>query len=199
MNIWDIILDYLKVMLNSWPLIILIIFLTYRKQISNLLARIYKGRLYGVTFEATPIVQKNKINQDKIYNSPIDKAIEYFRKKPKEALNFYINLYKAFVFEKAFNVIFGTQIRLLEYLEKKEGNAEKKGQLNIFYTEYLNRTNPLNKRSTQQQYFAFLYAYKFIGDFRTEEQVYTKILDLGKDFLIYLRSQYPLLYINKPY
>lgn len=199
MNYFDIILNYLKVIINSWPLLILIILIVYRKQIYNLIERVHKGSLYGASFEFTPIIQKNEVHKDKLFNSPIEKAVDYFKNKPKEAFDEYVKIYKFFIFERAFHFIFGTQIRLLEYLEKREGNIEKREILFDFYDEYLKRTNPKLKRSTSQQYFAFLYSYKFIADFREDNQAYTKILDLGKDFLIYLRNQYSLIYINKPF
>jgi hypothetical protein len=71
--------------------------------------------------------------------------------------------------------------------------------LNNFYNEYLKRTNPKFVRSTLEQYLGFLYANKLIEDIKKNDQIYTRILDLGKDFLIYIRNQYPLIYKNKPY
>lgn len=189
MSYLEIILNYLKVILNSWPLLILITFIVYKKQISSMLSRVYKGRFYGVSFEATSTIQRKKFdNVEKFENlKNQQEAIKYCRENPKEAVNYYTKIYKAFVFEKAFNVVFGTQIRLLEYLEQREGISVEKSQLNIFYKEYLNRTNPLYKRSTQQEYFAFLYYFKFIEDINKNSHNYTQISNLGKEFLIYIR------------
>ena len=200
MSYVEIILNYLKAFLNSWPLIILITFIVYKKQISSLLNRVYKGKFYGASFEATSTIQRKKFdNVEKFENlKKQQEAIKYCRENPKEAVNYYTsmytNLYKAFVFEKAFNVVFGTQIRLLEDLEQQEGISVEKSQLNVFYKEYLNRTNPLYKRSTQQEYFAFLYYFKFIEDINKNSHNYTQISNLGKEFLIYIRKQYPLIY-----
>lgn len=199
MNYHDIILNYLEVIISSWPLFIFIILLIYRRYFSNLLERIYKGRLYGVSFEAIPIIQKDEVPQNKLFNSPIDRAVEYIKNNPKDAFDEYVKTYKFFVFEKVFHFIFGTQIRLLEYLANRENNFEKREILNNFYNEYLKMTNPKFPRSTLEQYFAFLYGYKFIEDFKENDQIYTRLSDLGKEFLVYIRNQYSLFYTSKPY
>lgn len=193
----EIILKYLQVLLNSWPLIILIFVLLCRKHISNFLERIYKGSFYGASFEATPMMQKEKMYQDKYSHSPIDKAVEYIKNNPREAFDEYVKIYKYYIFERAFHFIYGTQINLLEYLVNKENNSENKLMLKKYYNEYLMRTNPKYSRSTPDQYFGFLHSYKLIEDFTLNGQIHTKILDLGKEFLVYIKNQFPL--ISKPY
>lgn len=192
-----IFLKYLKVILNSWPLIMFIFLLFCRRHIPNFLERVYKGSFYGASFEATPMAQKEKMQEGKYFQSPIDKAVEYIKNNPKEAFDEYAKVYKYYVFERVFHLIYGTQINLLEYLASKENNSENKSMLKKYYNEYLMRANPKYSRSTPDQYFGFLYSYKLIEDFTLNGQIHTKILDLGKEFLVYIKNQFPL--ISKPY
>ena len=62
----------------------------------------------------------------KYFQSLIDKAVEYIKNNPKEAFDEYAKVYKYYVFERVFHLIYGTQINLLEYLASKENNSENK-------------------------------------------------------------------------
>jgi len=194
MEILEIILRYLQVFLN-WPFIFIVIIFLFRKQISEFLMRLTKGKLANFfTFEAPPLKQEKALKEDKIKN-PKDRAIEFTRINTEKAFEEYVKTYNAYFFERTFNIIFGSQIDLLEYLANKENKNEKWVNLFTFYYNFMMKTVP--PRVTFDQYLGFLESCKFIKIMIKDNEKIVEISPYGSDFLFYLKSQYPIGYKYK--
>jgi|LDZT01.1.fsa_nt_gi hypothetical protein len=102
----EVILRYLEIILRSWPLFIFVILFTYKRYLSSLLERVYKGSFYGASFEAIPMIQKEKIHQGKYFNSPVDRVVEHIKNNPKEAFDEYVKVYKYYIYLKEFFILY---------------------------------------------------------------------------------------------
>ncbi len=180
----------------TWPFFAFILLLVYRKQIANLLTRLIKGKVGSFSFEVTPLKQEKAIKEDKIRKSN-DVTIEFIRKNPEKALNGFINTYNAYLFERNFNMIYGTQINLLECLANKKDKSEKWVNLFTFYYNFMTKTT--SPRITFVQYLGFLESCKFIKTIIKDNEKIAKISLQGLNFLYYIRSQYPTIYKHKPF
>ena len=200
MEIAEIVLSYIQVLLN-WPFLgaclIFTFILIFKKQIGDFLSRLVIGKVGGIFVRATePLKQEKVIKEDKIIN-PKDRAIEYMKKYPEEAFKEYVNTYNAYFFERTFNIIFGSQIDLLEYLADKEDKSEKSINLYTFYNSFVIRTIP--PRVTFDQYLDFLESCKFIKIIIRENEKIVETTSYGLNFLSYIQSQYPVRYKNRAF
>ena len=195
MKIEELILRYLQVLLN-WPFLsaclIFTFILMFKKQIGDFLSRLVKGKVGGLFVEAAnPLKQENVIEEDNIKN-PKDRAIDYMKNCPEEAFREYVRTYNAYFYERTFNIIFGSQIDLLEYLANKKDKREKDINLYTFYNSFMIKTIP--PRVTFDQYLGFLESCKFIKIIIEESEKIVEITSYGLNFLSYIKSQYPTTY-----
>ena len=200
MKIEVLILSYLKVLLN-WPFLgaclIFTFILMFKEQIRDFLSRLVRGKVGGFFVEATnPLKQENIIEKDNIKN-PKDRAIDYMKNCPEEAFKEYVRTYNAFYFERTFNIVFGSQIDLLEYLADKNDKREKDINLYTFYNSFMIKTIP--PRVTFDQYLGFLESCKFIKIIIGENEKIVEITSYGLNFLSYIKSQYPTTYKYRLY
>jgi len=200
MKIAEIILQYLQVFLG-WPVIILILgiifFKWFKEPISDFFRRLVKGEAYGVRVEASsPLEQQKEAKQIPQLQSQ-DEIERYIQEHPKEIIEEYIKLLKGYWFERVFNLIFGTQIRLLEYLSKKGTSGEKYINLVGFYDEYVKRSGVAIAQIGD--YFRFLEAMKLIEYVSEGSELSVKITPFGVDFLSYIKTQYALVYKHKAF
>jgi len=198
MEIAEIVLSYIQVLLN-WPFLgaclIFIFILIFKEQIGDFLSRLVRGKVGGFSVIATkPLKQEKVIKEDKIKN-PKDRAIEYMKKFPEEAFKEYVHTYNAYFFERTFNIIFGSQIDLLEYLADKEDKSEKSINLYTFYNSFMIKTIP--PRVIFDQYLDFLESCKFIKIIIRENEKIVEITPHGLNFLSYIKSQYPTMYKHR--
>jgi hypothetical protein len=196
MKIEEIVLQYLQVVL-SWPLFAIILIFLFKKQISDFLNRLIKGKVGSVSFEASPTKQEKVIVEDDKKN----RGIQIIEDNPKKAYEEFLKLYEEYFFERSFNIIYGTQINLLEHLDKKPDKSEKYNFLFIkFYHKHLG-TKPKTKKP-YNQYLDFLEINKFIEILNVDQKYSERILKItpsGIKFLSYIKTHYSERYKNKPF
>lgn len=195
MEIAEIILKYLQVIL-AWPVVALIlgvIFLKWFKDpISDFFRRVVRGEAYGVKIEASSPSEQRKEVKEIPQPQTHDQIEKYIKDHPKEVIKEYLRLLNGYWFERAFNIIYGTQMDLLEYLSTKGTKGENYINLVSFYNEFVKRSG---LASTQMaDYLGFLKDMRFI-EFVEENKAWSvKITAYGVDFLSYVKGQYPSSY-----
>ncbi|MEK7165079.1 MAG: hypothetical protein AAB779_03975, partial [Patescibacteria group bacterium] len=142
MEMANIVLQYLEVFLG-WPVVILILGLAFmqwfKKSISSFLERLIVGEAYGVRLEASsPSNQQKELKKE---DMPLQDIEKYIRDNPKEVIRDYQRIFNSYRFERAFNIIYGTQMDLLEHLSTKGDNGDKYVNLILFYNEFIKRSN----------------------------------------------------------
>lgn len=196
MKIEEIVLKYLQVVLN-WPLLAIISIFLFKKQISDFLSRLIKGKVGSLSVEATPPKQEKVI----VENDKKNRGIQIIEDNPKNAYGEFLKLYEEYFFERSFNIIYGTQIDLLEHLDKKSDKSEKYNFIFIkYYLRHLG-TKPKTKKP-YNQYLDFLEINKFIEILNVDKDYSERILKmtpLGIKFLSYIKNYYPERYKNKPF
>lgn len=191
----EIILKYLQVILG-WPVVALIlgvIFLKWFKDpISDFFRRVVRGEAYGVKIEASSPSEQRKEVKEIPQPQTYDQIEKYIKDHPKEVIKEYLRLLNGYWFERAFNIIYGTQMDLLEYLSTKGTKGENYINLVSFYNEFVKRSG---LASTQMaDYLGFLKDMRFI-EFVEENKTWSvKITAYGVDFLSYIKGQYPSSY-----
>jgi hypothetical protein len=200
MSCTEITLEFFRVFL-SWPVMILVLslifFFKFKDSISDFLRRITKVGTKNVGIEATsPSEQSEKIKES-LPATPLEELRRRIRENPDLIINDYTNLFNSLLFERAFNVIFGTQIDLLEHLSQKGEKGDMYINLIKFYNEFVRRT--VNPVSRIENYFGFLINLKFIEYIGVGSELSVKITPQGVNFLSYLKNQYPLMYKSRPF
>jgi len=187
-----LILEFLKVF-TSWPVamsVLVIYFLcTFRESLSDFFRRFEEGEGYGIKVKArTPSDQRREVKDAPSF-SDLDDVEKYVFQNPKEVVLEYRKLLNGFRWERAFNLIYGTQIRLMEFLEQKGSIGEKYVNLLPFYNEFVKRS----KLSATQyaDYLGFLRDSQFLEISGPENDLVVKITPYGVDFLSYVKGQYP--------
>jgi hypothetical protein len=198
MDIARLVLEYIRAIL-SWPVVLGLLgiyFLkTFHQPVADLLRRFTKAAGYGVSIEAAgPSTQLQEIKETGVPRPVEDQLREYVRENPAEVVREFIRTFNAYWFERSFNLIFGTQILLLEYLLDKGKEGESYVGLEQFHREFLRRGG---FQTTQfADYLGFLLYLNFIRYEGDPIQVY--ITPYGVDFVSYLRAQYAGHYRLKP-
>lgn len=190
-------LDVLK-----WPLLILIIILIFRKEIINLINRLTKLKYGGTSVEAQQqLVNENQENKKK---STVDKVLGLYKEettnffqdfvkqdtdieklgtekeKVQRLINYSITLYIEKEFEKLYNLIFGSQIMILQQLNT--GSKEDLTSLISYYNLAVEQNPKFFGTYSYENYMGFLISYQLIS--KEGEQI--KITFLGIDFLKYM-------------
>ncbi|MBU4483163.1 MAG: hypothetical protein KKG62_03560 [Actinobacteria bacterium] len=196
MKIEEIILQCLRVVLN-WPLVAIIPIFLFKKQISDFLSRLIRGKIGNLSVEATPPKQEKVI----IENNNKNPLIQMMKDDPENAYHEILKLYEDYFYERSFNIIYGTQINLLDHLDKKPDKSEKYNFIFIkFYFKHLGR-KPKTKKP-YNQYLDFLEINKFIEILnanKTNNEKILKITPSGIKYLSYIKTHYPERYKNKPF
>jgi len=103
MKIEEIILQCLQVILN-WPLVAIISIFLFKKQISDFLSRLIRGKIGNLFVEATPPKQEKVI----IENNNKNPLIQMMKDDPENAYHEILKLYEDYFYERSFNIIYGT-------------------------------------------------------------------------------------------
>lgn len=198
MDIARLALEYLRVLL-SWPIIFgalgLYFLNTFHDPIADVLRRFVRATGYGVSVEASPSVQLQEIRQTNVAKPAEDQLHRYIRDNPGQVVNDFLRTFNAYWFERSFNLIFGTQIALLEFLLEKRTDGEAYINLEHFYQEFTKRvSSPVVQFA---DYVGFLLSANFVRYEGSPIRVY--ITDYGVDFLSYIRTQYAPTYRLKPF
>ncbi len=200
MQIASIVLEYLRVLL-SWPviagLVALYFLIQFRDPLSDFLKRMVRGQIGAVTLEAArPSEQSKEIKMTEAPKTQ-DEIEKYISENPQQVIKEYIRTFNAYWFEKAFNLIYGTQISLLEHLLSKGTDGDAYINLYSFYQEFLNRSN---LTATQfADYVGFLRDAKFVEIETVANDMRGKITPYGTDFLSYIQVQYKYSYKLKAF
>lgn len=200
MEIAELVRSYLDTIL-SWPLALIIILLVFRRPLSDLISRLtnIRSNVGPLSVEAAITdEQKKEIDEPQEYPVRTETEIEeYVRTHPKESIEEYQRVFRGYWFERAYNLIFGTQIELLEYLQNKGDRGEKYINLVSFFNKHIAGTiNP----PQYSDYLGYLLTSKFIEYENIEGgEFIVKITALGVDFLSYIKNQYKLTYKYKRY
>jgi hypothetical protein len=184
-------MEILKDVITTWPCVILIFLMffsiLFRKQISNFLARLVNAKIGNLNLAAMkPTVQPKKAIQDKLKI----KAINYIKLHPEETIKEFYGLLDKYKFERIFNIIYGSQILLLEHLSLKGDIGDKYINLYVFYDEFIKKTIPPRPQITE--YFGFLESWKLIEASGENMNKSYKITPFGINFLSYIKTNYPL-------
>ena len=196
----EIILRYLEVIL-TWPVAGVVLGLVamkwFRGPVSDFLRRVVRGEAYGVRLEAANPTDQRKEAQDVPKPQSGDAIEQYIRDNPKEVIREYLRAVNGYRFERAYNLIYGTQLDLLEHLSRIGEPGEPYINLVPFYNEFVKRSN---LAATQMaDYLGFLRDMLFIEYIGTGTDLRARITPLGVDFLSYIKGQYPTVYKYKAY
>jgi len=200
MQIANLILEFSKIVI-SWPLAVFVLGLlfirTFREPISDFFRRIVRGEAYGVRVEAaTPSEQRKEAQQSQSFRTP-DEVERYVKENPKKLITEYQRLLNGYWFERAYNLIYGTQVALLEYLQGKGTDGEKYVNLVGFYNEFVSRSH---LQTTQfADYLAFLAEVRFTEYKGQHTDITVHITPYGINFLSYIKGQYPTAYKYRPF
>ncbi len=191
MNIAEMVLRYIDVFL-SWPMTVLFVSLIFifkfQGSISGFLGRLTHGEAYGFRVAAASPSEQTRA----IERATSEQYNQQSTQDNQQLLAAYQRLLKLFMFEKSYNIIYGSQIFLLEHLESRGDVGEKYINLVGFFERFKQQSN--SHAAMFDEYLSFLKTSTLIelkdGD--------VKITPLGVDFLSYLRASYTA-YRLKPY
>lgn len=191
MDIANLALEFLRIIV-SWPLVAfilgIILISTFKEPLADFFRRMVRGQAYGVSVEAaTPSEQQKEVKDAESFISP-DEVEEYVSENPKQVILEYQRVLNAYWFERAYNLIYGTQVALLERLEQTGADGEKYVNLVGYHTEFVARSE---FHSIQYaDYLRFLADMKFVEYKGPDTDLAVCITGLGIDFLSYIRQQY---------
>ena len=196
---WPMILEYLKVLL-SWPPIVavLVILIVKRFQIpiTALLTRIRSLRGLGTEVQ----LGEAAAQQAEAAKKPAGETEDLLNQNssdPVRARAEILRLWRLYNFERWFNVIFGTQMRLLEHLRLVGKAGEKVTELDKFYIEHQQSAGDV--QSTLTNYFDFLRQTGLIEGFTDGDLPKVRLTEDGILFLAYIRQTYGVSSSNRMY
>jgi hypothetical protein len=196
----ELILGYLEVLL-SWPVIALVlgvIALRWLHQpIADFLRRNIEVEGYGIRLKAADPSQQRKEAQDAIQPQSEDALLKWVCENPERVVTDYQRLFNGYWFERAYNLIFGTQLELLEHLESRGGAGEKYINLIPYFQEYVKRSG--HSKRQMADYLGFLRDLLFLEYFVHDGEQHARLTPFGADFLSYLRAQFGESYKGKPW
>ncbi len=197
----ELVLRYIQTLL-SWPVVCLILGLValalFREPMSDFLRRMVRGEGYGVRFEAAnPSQQRKGVKETTIKQQTEDGLERYIKENPADVVREYFRLYNGFLFERAYNLIYGTQLQILDFLSTRGNKGEKYVNLLPYYNEFLKRSG---LHSTQMaDYLGFLRDMNFMEYVADGTDQRATITPLGVDFLSYIKTHYRTGYRYKAF
>lgn len=200
MSTADWILRYLQVLL-TWPVVTLALGLLaliwLRRPIADFLSRIRSAEGYGVRVDAVEPAQQLKNVQDADEPKSPAELVTWLRDHSEAAATEFSRLYNGYWWERALNLIYGSQIEILEHLETQGDTGEKYVNLVPYFEQFLRRGG---SATTQiPDYLAFLQTMNFISYATADGEQIVKITPFGVNFLSYLRSHYSVGHKFKPW
>lgn len=180
-----------------WPILVFVFIMMFKKQISEILQRLKTLKIFGTVLETgiPPEQKKEEIAKSlppekEIIKDVGDEDREIMTKK-------YTELLKKYLFELTLNVIYGTQMDLLESLSKKGTLGEKYNDLKKFYYYFIAKSK-LVVTTTETKYFEYLKGVRYIEYVGEGEEQIVKITPLGLNFLSYVKELYLKTYRDRP-
>jgi hypothetical protein len=123
-------------------------------------------------------------------------VINYIQQHAESVAVEFARVFNGYRYEKAFNLIFGTQLDLLWHLMGKGESGEAYTNLFVYYDETLRREPRL--KIQMADYIDFLLRASFVQYIGDGAQRRVRITPIGSDFLSYIRTVYPTSWYMKP-
>jgi hypothetical protein len=193
------IIYFLKI--SWWPLVTVFVILLFKDNIGKLIDELNELYIFGNKAKR----DKQPPNQEILYNKVDIKKIEEVYEQSKEDIikNFSdnVNTLKEQLankeieldFERIYNVIYGSQIFILDYLNVSNAIISF-DQINRYYRETQNKQHPFLNNIDISQYLSFLTSSQLL---ELADLNNYRITKKGKDFIKYIKErQYNL---NKPF
>ena len=192
---WQLILEYLKVLL-AWPPLVagflLLAVWLFRNQIGELIDRVRSVEAFGGKFDASPLAEAQdaaKVQPAPTATSASKTPLESISSDPAKAQAEILKWWSIAQYESVFNRIFGTQMRLLAALTNKIATGESMANLLPFYSEHQKLAATI--ASPMGSYFAFLTAQNLIRIEGVDPETQMVFLtDHGSGFLRYITTTY---------
>lgn len=178
----------------SWPILIFFLAGKFSNQISNLISRITKLDVKGLSAEIES--QKNTPQEIEDYKKIAQEAEKKYKVMEEKIRDLDVNAKNnityyqiRYEFEKLYRLIFGTQLGILLFANL---SPDKKVQVRTVLTQYQN--SPISSSYPYNDYVNFLVASQLLQDAGNDEYLITKF---GTLFLEYLtQNNIPLLKAN---
>lgn len=223
-EIAELVLRYLDLIFR-WPVAIVMLGLTamllFKKPISDFLSRMTRAEGYGFKVNAASQEQRgeavkkpdtpelaNVVDQVRTpapageHQAPPlvpQQAIQYVQQHPAQVIEEFLRVFNGYRFERALNLLYGTQIDLLQFLASKGAQGEEYTNLTPFYEEFRRRIG--QTKYQMPDYVRFLHHLGFteyVGQ-AANPQFKLRITPSGLGFLSYIRGEYPQTYALKPF
>lgn len=199
--------------------IAVIFFWRFQTAINGLMGRIVEGSILGQTIKAAPPIQSPELSGEEDFLSkkaaeaqlqtnvqpnvtapePLPPeladdpqapaAVEWVKNNPVQTVMEYKRIMLNISFERLFNLIYGTQIFLLEFLASRPNESVSLTELGKFYMQYLSM--PGSVAYSQQNYMNFLVNFGVIVEAPLPNQQSYRITPHGIQFLSYIKLNYP--------
>lgn len=201
-------------------IIAIIFIARFRSAINNFLDRVIEGNFFGQVLKAAPPhqpLEPGGAMEDRLIkaaeaqphtsvqptvgvlvplppelaNDPLAQAaIDWVRNNPAQTVIEYKQLLFKYSSERLFNVIYGTQIALLEFLAAHPVEPITLAQLAQFHREHQSKAARTDYQL--QDYVNFLASYTAIAVAGPPHQQTYSITQYGVEFLSYIKANYPV-------
>ena len=108
----------------------------------------------------------------------------------------YRRVFNGYRYERGFNVVYGTQMSMLQHLAIKGTDGEAYTNLARFYEEFRRRAP--EAKYQMPDYVRFLHTLGFTEYVGAEPNLRVRITPSGLGFLSYVRTEYPAMYDKRP-
>ncbi|MDR6582898.1 hypothetical protein HBH1_01168 [Herbaspirillum sp. BH-1] len=130
-------------------------------------------------------------------NDPLARgAIAYVQENPVQTVIEYKRVAIALAAERLYAQIYGTQIALLGFVASRNGEPISGAALVIYHSEYRRLSG--NNEYSFERYIHFLVVAGAIEKLDADTDQY-RLTAFGADFLAYIKSQYPLVWSQRPF
>ncbi len=195
----ELILEYLKIFL-TWPVIggvlLLIFIFNFKSSIVGIFNRIRSAKVGNVEFEA-PLIQKELsdiksdhtlLDSNVIVNDSNDNSIDEqtYKEKYETLLGLYNDIQLEFYFEMLLNILFGTQLRLLQSINNIGDDGIDLDRIYPFYNENLSKSKLTNWGVND--FLRILINYNIIN--KNESTNKYQITPNGTNFLSYVEKNH---------
>jgi hypothetical protein len=179
----------------DWPLMVLalsvIVLYHLRSPLSDFLRRTSQVDAYGFRFQAAPPSEQREeaAKADKTSDEvEVAGHIAAIRNNPQQAADIIGRLFRGYRWEKAYNVIYGSQMELLIHLESLGEAGEYYVNLVPFFARFQARGGSADAQMAD--YLMFLVRMEFLEYYEGPSGQRARLTPAGADFLSYLRAEY---------
>jgi hypothetical protein len=194
----------------------------FRAAINDFLNRLIEGNIFGQTLKAAPphqIPVEVGVAEDRLMQAAAAKsdggaptqaqetiqlppalandphaqaAVAYVRNNPAQTVIEYKRILFSYNSERLFNLIYGTQVALLEFLAFRHDQSTTLPQIAQFHREHQAKSGQSDYQL--RDYVGFLVSYGVVSVEGSPDQQVYKISQHGVEFLSYIKASYPLVW-----